>query len=58
MEIIYKKGLTLGDFISAAYQVWGADRAEKMVQWAIQTGLVLLPAKPYLLFSATEGWAI
>jgi hypothetical protein len=55
MEIKYKKGLTLGDLIVAAYQVWGAARAEKMLRWAINTRFVVLQAHPHLLISAAKG---
>ena len=55
MEIKHKKGLTLGDLITAAYQVWGAVQAEKMVQWAINTRLVVLQAHPLLLVPRAKG---
>jgi hypothetical protein len=55
MEIKYKKGLTLGDLIVAAYQVWGAAQAEKMVRWAIHVRLIVPHPHPQLLISSTRG---
>jgi hypothetical protein len=55
METKHKKGLTLGDLITAAYQVWGAAQAEKMVQWAIHSRLVVLQKHPHLLISSAKG---
>ena len=54
MEIKYKKGLTLGDLITAAYQVWGAVQAEKMVRWAINTRLIVLRDQPRLAISSAK----
>jgi hypothetical protein len=55
METKHKKGLTLGDLITAAYQVWGAAQAEKMIQWAINTRLVVLRKHPHLSISSAKG---
>jgi hypothetical protein len=55
METKHKKGLTLGDLITAAYQVWGATQAGKMVQWALNTRLVVLQKHPHLLLSSAKA---
>jgi len=57
MEIKYKKVLTLGDLIVAAYQVWGAERAVKMVRWAINNRVVVMQEHPQLLISSAKGWS-
>lgn len=54
MEIKKKKGLTLGDLIAAAYQVWGAVQAEKMVRWAINTHFVVLREHGPLLIPSVK----
>ena len=54
METKHKKGLTLGDLITAAYQVWGAGQAEKMVRWALETRLVVRRKHPHWLASSAR----
>jgi hypothetical protein len=54
MKIEWKKELTLGDLIAAAFQIWGAGQAEKMVRLAIKTRLVVLRAQPHLLISSAK----
>jgi hypothetical protein len=53
-----KKDLTFGDFIVAAYQVWGADQAERMVRSAINSRLVVFRDQPHVWISSGEGRAI
>ncbi len=43
-----KNELTLGDLITATYQVWGANLAEKMVRFALTSRLVVVRQKPQL----------
>jgi hypothetical protein len=45
---------TLGDLITATYQVWGEDQAEKMVRFAIASRLAVLREQPHLLISSTK----
>jgi hypothetical protein len=54
MEIKFRKGLTLGDLITAAYQVWGAGQAEKMVQWALYTRQVVAQVNPRLMILSVK----
>jgi hypothetical protein len=54
MEKMTKKGLTLGDWITAAYQVWGAGQAEKMVCWALDTRRVVRRKQTPLLISTVK----
>ena len=46
MKLEQKKGLTLGDFIGAAYEVWGARQAEKMVRMAANSRMVVFRERP------------
>jgi hypothetical protein len=53
-----KNKFTLGDLRTAAYQVWGAGLAEKMVRLAINSGLVVLPGLPHVLNSSAKGRSV
>ncbi|HEV7923862.1 MAG TPA: hypothetical protein VGR14_00795 [Verrucomicrobiae bacterium] len=53
-----KNELTLGDLITATYQVWGASLAEKMVRFALTSRLVLVREKPQLLVSFAKGRSV
>jgi hypothetical protein len=55
MKIKQKMNLTLGELITAAYQVWGAGQAEKMVRLAINARLVVFRDHPHLLISTAKG---
>ena len=55
MKVKHKNELTFGELISAAYQVWGAAQAVKMVRLAINTRLVVFRDHPHLLISAAKG---
>jgi hypothetical protein len=50
-----KKDLTFGDFIAAAYQVWGAGQAERMVRSAINTRQVVFQDQPHVWISSAKG---
>lgn len=50
-----KNELTFGELIAAAYQVWGAPQAEKMVRLAINARLVVFRGQPQFLLSAAKG---
>jgi hypothetical protein len=45
MNMKSKKHFTIGDVISAIFQVWGVGRAEKMVRLAVKTHMVV-PREP------------
>jgi len=47
--------LTFGGLIAAAYQVWGAAYAEKMVRLAINTRLVVFREQPHSVISSGKG---
>jgi hypothetical protein len=46
---------TLSDLRIAAYQVWGAGVAEKMVRLAINSGQVVLAGLPHPMNSTTKA---
>jgi hypothetical protein len=54
MKIKRKKELTLGDLIAAAFQIWGADQAEKMVRFACKTRLVVFREHAHLFISSAK----
>jgi hypothetical protein len=58
MKMKQKNKFTLGDLRTAAYQVWGAGLAEKMVRLAIHSGLVVLPGLPHVLNSSAKGRSV
>jgi len=47
--------MAFGDLILAAYQVWGAGLAEKMVQLAFSKRLVAFRQPPCFSISAANG---
>jgi hypothetical protein len=53
-----KKYFTLGDFIVAAYQVWGADEAERMVRSAINSHLLVFRDQTHVWIASGEGRTI
>jgi hypothetical protein len=53
-----KRELTLGDLITATYQVWGASLAEQMVRFAITSRLVVVRAKPQLMVAFAKGRSV
>jgi hypothetical protein len=55
MKIKQQMELTFGDLIAAAYPVWGATHAEKMVRLAINTRLVVFREQPHSLISSGKG---
>jgi len=55
MKMKQKDKFTLSSLRTATYQVWGGALGEKMVQWAINSGLVALPGLPEVLKSTPEG---
>jgi hypothetical protein len=55
MKIKQKMELSFGDLIKAAYQVWGTDRAEKMLRLEINTRLVIFREDPHFLISSAMG---
>jgi hypothetical protein len=55
MKLKQKPGLTLGDFIMAAYQVWGAGQAEKMVQMAVMSRMVVFRERPDSFLSTAKA---
>jgi len=55
MKSKLKNGMTFGDLITAAYQVWGAGQAEKMVRFAVRTRLVVFCDPPRFLFASEKG---
>jgi hypothetical protein len=58
MKNKHKNELTLGDLITATYQVWGAGQAEKMVRFAIASRLVVLREQPPLMISSAKGRSV
>ena len=50
-----KNEMTFGDLVAATYQVWGADLASKMLQFAIASRLVVVRAQPHVLISSAKG---
>jgi hypothetical protein len=54
MKIKRKMELTLGDLIVAAFQIWGAGQAEKMVRLAIKTHRVVFRERAHFLVSAAR----
>ena len=54
MTIKQKMELSFGDLIKAAYQVWGTDRAEKMLRLEINTRLVIFREDPHFLISTAK----
>jgi hypothetical protein len=55
MKLKQKMEFTLGDLIAAAYQVWGAGWAEKMVQSAVNARLAVFRVQPFILISSAKG---
>ena len=55
MKVKEKKRMAFGDLILAAYQVWGAGLAEKMVQLAFSKRLVAFRQPPRFSISAANG---
>jgi hypothetical protein len=55
MNIKPKKEMTFGDLITAAYVLWGAGQAERMVRWAMLARLVVFRKPPPALISAEKG---
>jgi hypothetical protein len=55
MKIKHKNELTFGELITAAYQVWGAGQAEKMVRLAINARFVVFQDHPHLPISSAKG---
>jgi hypothetical protein len=53
-----KNELTLGDLITATYQVWGADQAAKMLRFAISSRLAVLREQPPLTISSPKGRSV
>jgi hypothetical protein len=54
MKIERKKQLTLGDLIVAAFQIWGAGQAVKMVRLAIKTRQVVFRERAHFLISSAK----
>jgi hypothetical protein len=55
MKMKQRNKFTLSDLRTAAYQVWGAGLAEKMVRLAINSGLVVLPGLPRVLNTSAKA---
>jgi hypothetical protein len=55
MKMKQDNKFTLSDLRTAAYIVWGARLAEKMVRLAINSGLVVLPGLPHILNPSAKG---
>jgi hypothetical protein len=55
MKMKQKNTFTFSDLRKAAYQVWGAGLADKMVRLALNSGLVVLPGLPHPLNSSAKG---
>ena len=53
-----KMELTFGGLIAAAYQVWGAGRAEKIVRLMIKERLVAFRKQQHLLISYAKGTSV
>jgi hypothetical protein len=53
-----KMEFTFGDFIAAAYQVWGASKAKKMVQVAINARQLEFRRQPDSIISLAKESAI
>jgi|GEM_PF-2236042 hypothetical protein len=53
-----KNELTLGDLITATYQVWGANLAEKMVRFALISRLVVVREKPQSMIFFAKGRSV
>jgi hypothetical protein len=49
-----KTKFTFGDFITAAYQVWGAGRAGQMVRAAINSGQLVFETKSGFMTSPSR----
>ena len=58
MKTKQKNEMTLDDLITTAYQIWGSDRAEKMVRMAINTRLVTFRQTPHFLHSNSKSWYV
>ncbi len=55
MKIQQEKELTLGESLTAAYQLWQAGQNEQMARLAIDTRLVVFREQPQILISSTKG---
>jgi len=55
MKMKQKIELTFGDVIAAAYRIWGAGQAEKMVRLAVNARMVVFREHPRLLISSATG---
>lgn len=49
-----KNEFTLGDLITATYQVWGAGHAAKMFRFALTSRLVVVREQAHLLLSSAK----
>jgi hypothetical protein len=58
MKVKHQMELSFGDLIKAVYQVWGSDRAEKMLQSAINTRQVIFPEQPLFLLSSAKEMSV
>jgi hypothetical protein len=55
MKIKQKQQYPFGDLVMAAYQVWGARLAAKMLRLAIRERLVVFNGHPYGLATSVRG---
>jgi len=55
MRIKQKKDFTLGEFIAAAYRVWGKSQAAAMVQSAIDARLLVFRHHPPVSIFSAKG---
>jgi hypothetical protein len=55
MKAKQKMQLPLGNWVVAAYQVWGPGLAAKMLRWAIKTRFVEFNGHPRNLSSSLKG---
>jgi hypothetical protein len=55
MKTKQKQQLSFGDLVIAAYQVWGAALAAKMVRLEIKERFVVFNGHPHCLGSSMKG---
>ena len=58
MNIKPKREMTFGDLITAAYVLWGAGQAERMVRWAMIARLAVFREPPHVLISTAKGRSV
>jgi hypothetical protein len=57
MKTKQKQQLPFGDLVMAAYQIWGARLAAKMLRLAIRERFVVFNGHPYGFGSSVKGKA-